>query len=267
MEKIIMLGTGCGSTIDYYNTCFVIQNDNGNLLVDTGGSIELIKRLKKANLEIKDIENIFISHSHTDHVLGMIWLLKKLFGLYLNNKLKNHINVYCNDEVYKSIKGIAEFVLPKKLLDVVYDFINFHILKDNETVEINGINYTFFDIKAKGFKQYGFKCMLNNKKFFFLGDETVTAELYDVIKNADYVMHEAFCLDAEQDIFHPYEKHHSTVKSVCEVMEKLNIKNLILYHTEETHKKEKTKLYNEEGNKYFKGNLIVPLDLDEINIK
>ena len=36
-------------------------------------------------------------------------------------------------------------------------------------------------------------------------------------------MHEAFCLDAEQDIFKPYEKKHSTVKSVCE-----NLKGKIL---------------------------------------
>lgn len=25
MSKIIMLGTGCGGTLDVYNTCFVIQ--------------------------------------------------------------------------------------------------------------------------------------------------------------------------------------------------------------------------------------------------
>lgn len=36
MEKIIMLGTGNGGTLELYNTCFVIQNDNGNFLVDTG---------------------------------------------------------------------------------------------------------------------------------------------------------------------------------------------------------------------------------------
>lgn len=30
MEKIIMLGTGHGATLDLYNTCFVIQNDEGN---------------------------------------------------------------------------------------------------------------------------------------------------------------------------------------------------------------------------------------------
>ena len=34
-EKIIMLGTGHGFTFDLYNTCFIIQNGDKNLLVDT----------------------------------------------------------------------------------------------------------------------------------------------------------------------------------------------------------------------------------------
>ena len=48
-----MLGTGNGGTIDLYNTCFVIQNDKRNFLVDTGGSIEIIKRLNEVNIDYK----------------------------------------------------------------------------------------------------------------------------------------------------------------------------------------------------------------------
>ena len=62
MNKIIMLGTGNGGTLNLYNTCFVIQNDNGNFLVDTGGSIEIIKRLKMVNIDLKDIINAIASY-------------------------------------------------------------------------------------------------------------------------------------------------------------------------------------------------------------
>jgi len=266
MDKIIMLGTGCGSTINYYNTCFLIQNEKGNLLVDTGGSVEIVKRLKQVNIELQDIDNIFISHSHTDHILGMIWILKKLFGLCLNKKLNNKLNIYCNDEVFNAIKSIDKYVLPKELLNIVYEYIYFHILNDQEEIIINDIKYSFFDIKAKGFKQYGFECNLNNRKLMFLGDETLNPILYEKVKDADYVMHEAFCVDEEKDIFHPYEKNHSTVKTTCEVMNELNVKNLILYHTEESHGSDKKVLYTKEGQQYFKGNVIVPNDLEVIDI-
>ena len=79
-------------------------------------------------------------------------------------------------------------------------------------------------------------------------------------------MHEAFCLDSEENIFHAYEKHHSTTKSVGEIMNKLDIKNLILYHTEDTHKEKRKELYTKEAQTYFRGKAIVPEDLETIEI-
>lgn len=55
------------------------------------------------------------------------------------------------------------------------------------------------------------------------------------------------------------------MKSVCESMQSLNIKNLILFHTEDTHK-DKKELYTAEAREYFDGNVIVPNDLDEIEL-
>lgn len=79
-------------------------------------------------------------------------------------------------------------------------------------------------------------------------------------------MHEAFCLYSEREIFKPYEKNHSTVKDACEIAEKLCIKNLILYHTEDKNLKNRENLYKSEGEKYFSGNLFIPNDLDVIEI-
>ena len=63
-----------------------------------------------------------------------------------------------------------------------------------------------------------------------------------------------------------FEKHHSTVKSACSTMSDLNVKNLILYHTEDTHGDEKKVLYTEEAQSVFNENVIVPDDLEEIVI-
>ncbi len=118
----------------------------------------------------------------------------------------------------------------------IYSIVDFKVLNDGDKYNINGVDYTFFDIQAKGTKQFGFECSLNGKRLAFLGDETLNPNLYDRISNFDYVMYEAFCLDSEENIFHAYEKNHSTTRSVGEVMNKLEVKNLILYHTEESHK-------------------------------
>ncbi|MEE0865452.1 MAG: MBL fold metallo-hydrolase [Clostridia bacterium] len=144
--------------------------------------------------------------------------------------------------------------------------IDFHVLSDNEQIEINGINYTFFDINAKSTKQYGFECFLNGKRLVFLGDETMNPILNERVRGADYVMHEAFCLDSEENIFHAYQKNHSTVKSASEALNQLDVKNIILYHTEESHEDQRKKLYIQEAKENFDGNVIVPNDLEIIEI-
>lgn len=266
MTKIIMLGAGNGGTLDLYNTCFVIKNDDGDFLVDTGGSIEIINRLNRANIDYKSIRNIFISHSHTDHILGLFWLFKRISRIAMKGEIKEKINLYCNDVVFEAIKEVSKHILPSKLMDAIYNVVDFKVLKDGDSYNINGIEYTFFDIQARGTKQFGFECIVNEKRVMFLGDETLNPNLYEKVKKADYVMHEAFCLDSEEDIFHAYEKNHSTAKSASEVMNTLEVKNLILYHTEDSHGTERKLLYTKEAQESFHGNVIVPDELEIIEI-
>lgn len=266
MSKLLMLGTGNGGTQKLYNTSFVIQNEQGNFLIDTGGSVEVVERLKHFNIDLKDLKNIFISHSHIDHIMGLIWIFKKLGRYIKEGSIKDKINIYGNDEVIFAIKSVANLVLPEKLVKIVFDIINFCPLKDGDSILINDIKYNFFDIKAKGVKQFGFDCIIDERKLVFLGDETFNLELAWRVRDAFFVMHEAFCLDSEENIFHAYEKNHSTVKKACLMMDELNVKCLILYHTEESHSINKKKLYLEEGKQYFHKILLVPNDLDIIDL-
>ena len=264
VTKITMLGTGNGGTLDLYNTCFVIQNKQGVFLIDTGGSIEIIKRLKQSGIKLEEMKNIFISHSHTDHILGLIWMFKKMSRMAMHGNIKEKIHIYCNDVVYEAIRGISSYVLPSVLMEAIDNITDFVVLNDGDKHTINGIDYEFFDILAKGTKQFGFECMLDGNRFVFLGDETLNPLLNERVRNADYVTHEAFCLDREENIFHAYEKNHSTALSAAKTMNELSVKNLILYHTEESHGVDRKRLYLEEAQSVFNGNVIVPDDLEEI---
>lgn len=95
-------------------------------------------------------------------------------------------------------------------------------------------------------------------------DSTDRRTLY--LEGSSWLLHEAFCLFGEADKFKPYEKHHSTVKEACQLAENLGIPNLLLYHTEETHLRERKKLYTEEGSRYYHGNLYVPDDLETFDL-
>ena len=80
------------------------------------------------------------------------------------------------------------------------------------------------------------------------------------------MLHEAFCLYSQADIYKPYEKHHSTVKDACEVAEELGVRNLLLYHTEDHNIAMRKELYAAEGQACFTGTLWIPDDLESIEL-
>lgn len=256
MIKLLFLGTGAASVKELYNSCFVINNKEGNLLVDTGGSIEIIERLKYFN--INKITDIFITHSHTDHILGLFWLLRRIG--------EDRLNVYCNDFVYNAINEIINYLYSKPTLERIKKNLNIIKLENKDKKVINGIEYEFFDTYARGIKQYGFKTVIDGKKLVFFGDEPINSLYYNEFYNYDYVIHEVLCHSKDEDRIKPDKLFHSSTRMVGEVMNKLNIKNLILIHTIEDNIKERKNLYITDTKKYFSGNVFVPDDFDIIEV-
>lgn len=57
--KLTILGTGCASVTDCYNTCFVLSDNGQNFMVDGGGGNTIFKQLKSAGINWKSIRHIF----------------------------------------------------------------------------------------------------------------------------------------------------------------------------------------------------------------
>ena len=51
-----------------------------------------------------------------------------------------------------------------------------------------------------------------------------------------------------------------------ELAERLHVKNLVLYHTEDKNIARRQELYLAEGETYFTGNLLIPEDMDVIEL-
>ena len=101
------------------------------------------------------------------------------------------------------------------------------------------------------------------KKLTCCGDEPYNPCEEKYARKSEWLLHEAFCLFSEADIFSPYEKHHSTVKDACTLAKELEVKNLLLYHTEDKNIKNRKALYTAEGRQHFDGNIYVPNDLEK----
>ena len=267
MTKLYILGTGAGHAEHRYNTCFTINNNGKHFLVDTGGGNGIFTQLKKANINPNTINNIFVSHMHLDHMLGIFWCIRRIARLMIDDKYEGNLTIYCHKELKDIIDKINDLIMPAKFYKYVGKRIFIKAVEDGEEITINDNKYKFIDLDVKKDKQFGFIGSVDGLKFVFLGDEPYTGAHKELVKNSDWVMHEAFCLYEEREKFNPYEKGHVTVKEACELVNDLNIKNLILYHTVDNNLDNRKELYTKEANQHFNGNVYVPDDLDVIEIK
>lgn len=267
MEKLTLLGTGCAMVTKCYNTCFTLSDNDEHFLIDTGGGNTILANLEKAGIEINKIHNVFISHSHNDHILGMVWVIRAVAEAILKGKYQGNLTVYCHKNIIEIIKTICYPVLQKKHTNFFDERILFNEIHDKYATDIMGYNIEFFDINSTKDLQFGFTTLLKNgNKLTFLGDEPYRDQLFEYAKDSHYLLHEAFCLYSQRDRFKPYEKSHATVKDACENASALNVSNIILYHTEDKNIHDRKKLYKDEGKEYYKGNIIVPDDLEMIEL-
>ena len=145
--------------------------------------------------------------------------------------------------------------------------IRFVSVENGDKANILGGEAVFFDIQSSKERQFGFSYRTPEGVLVgCCGDEPYNPCEEQYIRGCDWLLHEAFCLYSQADIFDPYKKHHSTVKDACELAEQLHIKNLLLYHTEDRNIASRKELYLAEGRQYYSGNLYVPYDLETLSL-
>lgn len=265
--KLTMLGTGNAAVTKCYNTCFVLENNGDYFMVDAGGGNTVLGQLEKVGLSWKQMRHIFVTHKHIDHLLGIIWLARLITQEISRGKYEGEATIYGHKEVIALIRSLAEALLQKKTLKYLDDRLHLVALEDGEEFEVLGCKARAFDIHSTKAKQFGFTLYYGEgKKLTCCGDEPYSEFEYEYAKDSDWLLHEAFCLYSQADVFKPYEKNHSTVKDACQLAEQLGVKNLVLYHTEDKNIQRRKELYTAEGKPYFSGNLYVPEDLEAIEL-
>ena len=261
-DHIILLGTGNAHATRCYNTCFTLHSSGGSvLLVDAGGGNGIFTQLEKAGLALEDIQDIFVTHAHTDHLLGVVWLIRTMLEekytlrVWSHGKVLDLLSLICRQTIHaKDVKGIGSLV-------------TMHRLEDGDDFEVGDIRLQCFDIHSSKELQYGFLAtMPDGKRVCCLGDEPYNPLNRPYAEKADWLMSEAFCLYEDRDRFRPYEKNHSTALDAAMLAEELRVRNLLLYHTEDYTLDTRKEHYTHEAKTRFQGRVWVPDDLERIDL-
>ncbi|WP_294519500.1 MBL fold metallo-hydrolase [uncultured Anaerovibrio sp.] len=269
MKKIIFLGTGNAMVTKVFNTCFLIEVDGGELfLTDAGGGNGILRQLELAGADYNKLHHMFVTHAHTDHIMGGVWVIRKISSLMNSGKYNDVFHIYCHDEVKDILLNMCEMMLKRKDFENIGENIIIHEIWDGQVIELPHFSIDVFDIYSTKAKQYGYQMKFadDGKLLTCLGDEPYNEGCVEYAQGSDWLLSEAFCKYEDREIFKPYEKHHSTCKEAAELAQTLGVKNLVLYHTEDKTIDTRKKAYSAEAKQYFSGNVFVPDDLEVIEI-
>ena len=264
--QVTFLGTGCAMVLRRYNTCFLLENEDDKLLVDAGGGNEILVRLERIGVKIRDIGGIFVTHSHSDHILGVPWVIRSVGTAIAEAGYTGTFTVAACRETLEHVRSICEMILGKKITKYFDSQIIFKEVTDGEKLHFAGFDMECFDICSKKMKQFGFLLELpDGKKLCFPGDEPLKPECEKYAKGAQWLFSEAYCLYSDKDKYLPYQRSHVTALDTGRLAGNMGVDNLVIFHTED-YGDDRRELMSAEAKSEFSGNVYVPEDMETIKL-
>ncbi|MFQ6088395.1 MAG: ribonuclease Z [Candidatus Methanofastidiosia archaeon] len=291
--KLIFLGTAASKpTLSRNLTAIALQFEGEVILFDCG---EGTQRQMLRRVSPSKISNIFISHFHGDHYLGLGGLLHTLSL----NKREKPLNIFGPENTKNFLQslfssgyfGINFKVRLRELGNTKLEFEKYFIHSFKVEHGVPTLGYLFSEkdkrgkflknkaeslgIKGRMFKELEIKGrievegrevlledvtgkMRKGKKIVYSSDTKPCKALENFAKDADVLIHEATFMSEEER----EGTFHTTVKEACELAGRCNVGKLVLTHFSQRYSQEEI---SKEAKRYFE-NVIVAEDFLELEI-
>ena len=236
--KVTILGSGTPRVnIDRFSQSILIEHKNDKFLFDAGRGALL--RLNQSRILPNEIENIFFTHLHSDHILGFSDIL--MTGWVYHRK--KQLNVFgppgTINFVDSTIKSFEEDIkvrsLPPENLNVENLKSNIEIIYDGYTYKKNGLTIETFAVKHEPFTYaFGFKIFNSKYCMVISGDTTYSEQVIEKAENCDLLIHEI--AHASEHTLEKYPKakgvisYHSDASQVSKIINTVKPRLTILNH-------------------------------------
>lgn len=266
--RIVFIGTGAAANADRCHACVAVQTGpDHTLLLDTGSGVEVVRNLKKAGISLASIEDVFLSHRHSDHI-GGLELLMLHCGLHAleTGKHANELDVFGHSlvlDVTRQMINSMGSVAPK-LFGQMGERLAWEVLVPGVSVDVHsGVTLTPIVVDHAPPDGTCWGCVVEIKraeryhKILYSGDTRPTAALSAAARGADIILHECGGLDEKAD--HVHHVGHSTAGDAGRLATESGAQQLVLYHIPNNHSTDKMRA---EAQRFFDGLVTVADDLD-----
>jgi phosphoribosyl 1,2-cyclic phosphodiesterase len=223
MLKFISLGSSSSGN------CYYLATDNTQILIDAGISVKPLRNdLKERGVMLTDIDAVFITHDHADHI--------KAVGHLAHDY---HLPIYATEEVHRGIN--RNYCVTTKLTPE-----HTRLIQKSQTVEIGDLRVTAFSVPHDSSDCVGYRVETNEEIFLVITDIGHATELIQQeVSEANYIVLESNH-DVDMLMMGPYPAHlkgrirsgkghlsnHETAKILTDYMTE-NLRHVWLCHLSE----------------------------------
>lgn len=236
--KVTLLGTGTPRpSAERFGPAVLIEFEGERFLFDVGRGATI--RLEEVGLNPSDINQVFLTHLHSDHIsgyadfwsTGWIWQRNESLNVYGPDGTKDFVHhikqAFQRDISYRvSQTGLSESALQAKVMDISSEGVIF---------ESGNVTITAFSVEHGAVKPaFGYKVDAGGRVIVISGDTTLSENLIEHAKGADLLIHEFAAIRPSLLAFNPklekISQYHSSLEDIKIVLEKSNVKRIILTH-------------------------------------
>ena len=208
--RLVLLGTGDSFCSDGRGSTSILIDGSTRILLDCPPQI--VYALRSNGYSPNDVKYALISHTHGDHVVGLVFLAESL--LY---KDKGIMEIYGPKGLKSLVYGLYHKLFPKADLSEVLNFLP----------DLSDLPFTC--TKARGAHSPPdtiYRIELDGTTIVYTGD-TMQIDLSKIARNADYLIHEA----AETNPAVARRLRHSTPAQAARAAKAAGARNLVIVHS------------------------------------
>jgi len=155
--KVVVLSSGSKGNTTY------IETDNAKILIDAGNTCKyLMNKFIELEINPQEIDAIFVTHTHVDHIGGLKTLLKKINPcVYFTEKMRPYLEFIEN---YRIILD-DEIILKDMIIEVIKTS---HDTEDSVGYIINNCDKSVVYITDTGYINRKYFDILKNRDFYIM---------------------------------------------------------------------------------------------------
>jgi ribonuclease BN (tRNA processing enzyme) len=229
--KMQFVGAGASANkVDGQSSILVLSESGKRLLIDCGSYCWIF--MDKMGLSPKDIDGVYISHLHADHVGG----LEELAFLTYFNPALDRPKLYCNSQLMlevwnKALSGGLESIQGK--LVTLTEYFDCHSIENNGMFTWENIDFTpvqSIHVMSGYYVKYSYGLLIQERSekkdspvvFFTADTQFCPNQIKHFYSRADLIFQD--CETA------PYESGvHASYSELCTLEEDIRSK-MVLYH-------------------------------------